>query len=291
MNESIGQPVWQILGRRIEFGARALVMGVVNVTPDSFSDGGQFLDPERAVDHALRLVEDGADLLDLGAESTRPGALPVDEAEELARLIPVVTQVASRVAVPISVDTMKASVARAALAAGASIVNDVTALRGDPEMAAVVAQTGAGVVLMHMQGTPRTMQADPSYKDVVREVGEFFDARLAVAEQAGIAKTQIALDPGIGFGKLQEHNVALLTHLPALTARRCPVLVGVSRKAFLGKILDRPVGERLWGTAAAVALAAARGAAIVRVHDVKAMLDVVKVVAALSAARNEGTYA
>ncbi|MGA6829030.1 dihydropteroate synthase [Nitrospira sp. NS4] len=258
-------------------------MGIVNVTPDSFSDGGRFLDPEKALGHGMDLVAQGADILDVGAESTRPGASPVDADEELRRLIPLITSLAKRVPIPISVDTMKARVAQAAIDAGASIVNDVTALRFDPEMASVIARTGAGAVLMHMQGMPETMQQAPQYEDVVSEVCEFFAARVDAAEQAGIAKSHIVLDPGIGFGKLQDHNVQLLNRLSAFRGLNRPILVGVSRKAFLGKILDRPVEDRIWGTAAAVALAVDRGADILRVHDVAEMLDVVKVAAAMKA--------
>lgn len=276
--------LWLARGRHIHIGARPLMMGIVNVTPDSFSDGGQFLDPEKALAHALDLAEQGADLLDVGAESTRPGASPVTVEEELKRIIPLVASLAKRVAIPISVDTMKARVAQAALDAGASIVNDVTALRFDPEMASIVARMEAGLVLMHMQGMPDTMQQAPLYENVVTEVCGFFEERLIAAEQAGISKSQIVLDPGIGFGKLQEHNVELLNRLSVFSALNRPILVGVSRKAFLGKILDRPVQERMWGTAAAVALAVDRGAAILRVHDVAEMLDVVKVAAALKAA-------
>lgn len=275
--------VWLARGRHMHIGARPLIMGIVNVTPDSFSDGGQFLDPEKALAHAMDLAEQGADIVDLGAESTRPGAAPVDVEVELKRIVPLVASLAKRVAIPISVDTMKARVAQAAIDAGASIVNDVSALRFDPEMASIVARMEAGLVLMHMQGMPETMQQAPQYEDVATEVRAFFKERLIAAEQAGISKIQIALDPGIGFGKLQEHNVELLNRLSVFSALNRPILVGLSRKAFLGKILDRPVQERMWGTAAAVALAVDRGAAILRVHDVAEMLDVVKVAAALKA--------
>ncbi len=276
--------VWLARGRHIHIGARPLIMGIVNVTPDSFSDGGQFLDPEKALAHAMGLAEQGADILDVGAESTRPGASPVDVEEELKRIIPLVASLAKRVTIPISVDTMKARVAQAAIDAGASIVNDVTALRFDSEMASVVTRMETGVVLMHMQGMPETMQQAPQYEDVVTEVCTFFEERLIAAEQAGISKSQIVLDPGIGFGKLQEHNVELLNRLSVFNVLNRPILVGLSRKAFLGKILDRPVQERMWGTAAAVALAVDRGASILRVHDVAEMLDVVKVAVALTAA-------
>jgi dihydropteroate synthase len=260
------------------------MMGIVNVTPDSFSDGGRYVTVHQAVERAVALVEQGADILDLGAESTRPGATPVGEQEELDRLLPVLLEVVKRTAVPISVDTMKSRVAREALDAGASIINDVTAMRFDPGMAAVVAQYGAGVVMMHMQGMPMTMQEYPRYDSVVEEVRIFFSERIAAAERAGIAKSQIMLDPGFGFGKLLLHNLELLNHLSSFDQLGCPVLAGLSRKAFLGKILDRPVQDREWGTAAAVALAVDRGASIIRVHDVVGMKDVVMVAAAVHAA-------
>ncbi len=268
--------------RLIEFPGRPLLMGVVNVTPDSFFDGGRYLDAEAAVAHAVQLVEEGADLLDIGAESTRPGADSVNEAEERRRAIPVVAAVARAVTVPISIDTSKASVAHAALDAGAVLVNDVTALRGDPDMADVVARTGAGIVLMHMRGTPRTMQQAPHYDDVVGEISEFFEERIRFAMAHGIVRRQIILDPGIGFGKLLMHNLMLLAQLRRFAQFDCPLLVGVSQKAFLGQIVDRSVQERQWATAAAVAMAVDRGAGILRVHDVKTMKDVVQVATAIS---------
>jgi dihydropteroate synthase len=266
-------------------------MGIVNVTADSFYDGGRYLDPARAIARALELVEQGADLIDIGAESTRPGAMPVDESEELHRLIPVIAGVAGRISVPISVDTMKAKVAERALDAGATIVNDVSALRFDPEMTGVVARSGAGIVLMHMQGTPQTMQRAPQYRDVMAEVAEFLCERMQTATTAGIAKSQIILDPGIGFGKLLVHNLTLINELRVLTALDRPVLVGVSRKAFVGTIVDRDVADREWGTAAAVAIAVDRGAGIVRVHDVGIMSDVVKMASAIRSAHQQERYA
>jgi len=262
-------------------------MGVVNVTPDSFFDGGRFFDAAAAVAHALRLVEEGADLLDIGAESTRPGADVVNEAEECRRAIPVVTAVAKAVTIPVSIDTSKAAVARAALDAGASLVNDVTALRGDSAMADLIAKTGAGIVLMHMQGTPRTMQQAPRYDDVVVEISEFFEERISFATAHGIARRQIILDPGIGFGKLLGHNLTVLAQLNQFLQFDCPLMVGVSQKAFLGKLVNRPVQERQWATAAAVAMAVDRGAGIIRVHDVRAMKDVVQVAAAVSRQTSE----
>ncbi len=272
----------QAKDRLIEFSGRPLIMGVVNVTPDSFFDGGHYLDTAAAVAHAIRLVEEGADLLDIGAESTRPGADVVTEAEECRRAIPVVTAVAKSVSVPISIDTSKATVARAALDSGAVIVNDVTALRGDSTMVNVIAGTGAGIVLMHMYGTPRTMQLDPCYDNVSAEVSEFFEERIRFAMAHGIVRRQIILDPGIGFGKLLEHNLTLLAQLCRFEQFECPLMVGVSQKAFLGQLVGRPVQERQWCTAAAVAIAVDRGAGILRVHDVRAMRDVVQVAAAIS---------
>ena len=272
----------QAKDRLIEFPARPLIMGVVNVTPDSFFDGGRYLDAESAVTHAIRLVEEGVDLLDIGAESTRPGANVVSEAEECRRAIPVVSAIARAVSIPISIDTSKAAVAREALDAGAVLVNDVTALRGDPAMVDVVARAGAGIVLMHMQGTPRTMQQAPHYDDVVGEISDFFEERIRFAMAHGIVRRQIILDPGIGFGKLLVHNLTLLAQLRRFMQFECPLLVGVSQKAFLGQLVNRPVQERQWATAAAVAMAVDRGAGILRVHDVRGMKDVMLVTSAIS---------
>ena len=269
-----------VRGRHVELD-RPLLMGIVNVTPDSFFDGGRFGDPQLAVAHALRLVEEGADLLDIGAESTRPGALPVDEREERRRLIPVVTAIAKAVAVPISVDTSKAEVARAAMEAGAVIVNDVTALRADAAMADVVAKTGAGLVLMHMQGTPETMQQAPHYNDVVEEVMQFLAERAAFAMDHGVARDRIVLDPGIGFGKTLSHNLDILANLQSIVQLGFPLLVGPSRKGFIGQLTQQSVEARGWGTAGVVALAVEQGANILRVHDVGPMKDVVRVAAAI----------
>jgi len=261
---------------------RPLLMGIVNVTPDSFFDGGRFCDPHRAVAHALRLVEEGADLLDIGAESTRPGALPVDVQEERRRLVPVVAAVAKAVSVPISVDTSKSEVARAAIDAGAIMVNDVTALRGDSTMVDVVAQAGTGLVLMHMQGTPDTMQHAPRYDDVVGEVAQFLAERIRFAIDHGVAKDRIVVDPGIGFGKTLGHNLDLLANLRVFTELGYPLLVGPSRKGFIGQLTDQSVEARGWGTAGVVALAVEQGANILRVHDVGPMKDVAKVAVAIA---------
>jgi dihydropteroate synthase len=267
---------------------RPFLMGVVNVTPDSFFDGGRYDDPQRAVEHALRLVEEGADLLDIGAESTRPGAVPVDEREECHRLIPVVAAVAKAVSVPISVDTSKAEVARAAIDAGAVMVNDVTALRGDGAMVEVVAEAEVGLVLMHMQGTPETMQKAPRYDDVVGEVAQFLTERARWAIAHGVARDRIVLDPGIGFGKTLQHNLDLLANLHAFVHLEFPVLVGPSRKGFIGQLTDQAVEARAWGTAAAVALAVEQGANILRVHDIGPMKDVVRVAVAIAQRMSAG---
>ena len=254
-------------------------MGVVNVTPDSFSDGGRFFDPQAAVEQGRRLVDEGAQMLDIGGESTRPGADAVPVEEELRRVLPVVEGLAGSGAT-ISIDTSKAAVAAAALDAGASYVNDVTAFRGDPELAGLVAARGVECCLMHMLGTPRTMQDDPRYEDVVSEVKAFLEQRLAFAVAAGVAEERIMLDPGIGFGKTLEHNLELLARLDEIVALGRPVLIGVSRKAFLGRITGREPAGRAVATAAANVLAHERGASVFRVHDVPETLDALAVAAA-----------
>ncbi len=257
------------------------VMGVVNVTPDSFSDGGQWLDPAAAIAHGRELAAEGAAILDVGGESTRPGAEPVGEAEELRRVIPVIERLAAAGGAAISIDTTKAAVARAALAAGASYVNDVTALRADPALAAVVAEAGCDCCLMHMQGSPRTMQEHPHYDDVVGEVVAFLEERVAFALAAGIAAERIQVDPGIGFGKTLEHNLELLRRLNEIAALGHPVVVGVSRKSFLGRITGREVAsERVAATVAANVLAYERGASVFRVHDVAPTVDGLRVASA-----------
>lgn len=253
-------------------------MGILNVTTDSFSDGGRFIAFDDAVVQGERMLAEGADILDVGGESTRPGAAPVSVEEEIHRVIPVVRELARRTDRLVSVDTSKAAVAEEALRAGAHIVNDVTAMTGDPAMAGVVAKHGAGVVLMHMQGTPRTMQQDPRYDDVVEDVARYLDARLAAAVGAGIGADAIVLDPGIGFGKTVEHNLKLLAGLGRLSAAGRPVLVGLSRKSFLGRITGREVGDRLAASVAGAAYAALRGARIVRVHDVKETCEALQLV-------------
>ena len=268
---------------------RTLIMGVLNVTPDSFSDGGKFLGADRAVEHAQEMARAGADIIDVGGESTRPGAAPVSAEEEMLRVLPVIERLRD---VVVSVDTTKAVVAEQALAAGARIVNDISALRFDSRMVEVVRDAGAGVVLMHMQGTPQTMQENPHYDDVIAEVRSFLAERVAFAESHGLKKSQIAVDPGIGFGKTVAHNLQMLARLGEFGLLGCPLLVGTSRKSFIGKLLgQREAGRRpgmdgrLWGTAATVAWAVAQGARIVRVHDVAEMTDVVRMVEAVKQAR------
>jgi dihydropteroate synthase len=258
-----------------------VIMGVVNVTPDSFSDGGLFLDADAAVEHGLRLAEEGAAILDIGGESTRPGAKPVSEDDELRRVLPVIERLARDGDPRISIDTTKLAVARAALEAGATLVNDVSAFRVDPGMAALVAERGAGCCLMHMLGEPRTMQQDPRYDDVVSEVKAFLEERLAFAVSEGIDEEHVWLDPGIGFGKTVEHNLELLRRLAEIVAIGRPVVVGTSRKSFLGKLAGgRDESGRLPGTIATNVLALERGASVFRVHDVAQNADALRVAAA-----------
>ncbi|GIX08010.1 MAG: dihydropteroate synthase [Candidatus Poribacteria bacterium] len=255
-------------------------MGVLNVTPDSFSDGGLHLDPERAVEHALEMIAQGADLVDVGGESTRPGAEPVSAKEELRRVLPVLEPLVAA-GVPISVDTYKPEVAQECLELGVHMINDITGLR-NPKMAEVIAQYQAAVCIMHMQGTPQTMQRNPQYVDVVREVGAFLREQAAFAERTGVDREAIVVDPGIGFGKTLEHNLALLRHLRTFTEFGYPVLVGPSRKSFIGRILGNvPPDQRLEGTAASVAVAIAHGANLIRVHDVAFMAKVARVADAI----------
>ena len=270
---------WRCGDRVFDLSGRALVMGILNVTPDSFSDGGRYAATDAAIAHARRMLEDGADILDVGGESTRPGALPVAADEELRRVIPVIEAVRRETDAVISVDTSKAAVAEEALRRGARIINDVTALTGDPGMAGVARRHGAGVVLMHMLGEPRTMQANPRYDDVVGDVAGYLGRRLGELEADGLERETMAVDPGIGFGKTVEHNVSLLAHLDRLCAMGRPVVVGASRKSFLGKLTGREIGDRLPGSLGAAAYAILRGASVIRVHDVKESCDVARLMA------------
>lgn len=269
--------------RELPVGGRTLLMGIVNVTPDSFSDGGQFHDPDAAIEHGRRLAGEGADILDIGGESTRPGAQAVDAEAECQRVLPVIEALAGEVEVPISIDTSKAPVARRAIAAGATMINDVTALRGDPEIAGVAAEAGLPLVLMHMKGTPRTMQADPRYDDLMGEIIATLRRSMAIAVEAGVPEDQLVVDPGIGFGKTVEHNLEILRRLPQLRSLGCPILVGTSRKSFIGHVTGAEVTDRLFGTAATVAFGIVRGARIVRVHDLAAMRQVTQMTDALLA--------
>jgi dihydropteroate synthase len=266
---------WQLRNRVIEFGRRPLVMGIVNVTPDSFSDGGNFLDTDAAVGHALKLVAEGADILDIGGESTRPSAEPVPLDEELRRVLPVVTELVRRTHVTISVDTLKPEVARQCLEAGAAIINDVGGFR-EPAMIRVATEHRAGVIVMHMQGTPQTMQNDPRYTDVIREVGKFFEDRLRALGESGIPPEAVCLDSGIGFGKTLDHNLELLANLGAFARFGRPVCLGVSRKGFIGQLTGRARSERMPGSLAVACFAAARAAShVLRVHDVAPTRDAV----------------
>jgi dihydropteroate synthase len=280
----VGRLIWRAGSHEIDCSERTLVMGVLNVTPDSFSDGGRFLDHEAAVSHGLEMARDGADIIDVGGESTRPGSEPVTPDEEQARVLPVVKRLAAETDVPISIDTRRAQVARAAMDAGAAIVNDVSA-GGDPEMFGSVRDGGAGLVLMHMHGEPRTMQDEPLDRDVVRLVREELASRVDAAESEGISRDHLAVDPGLGFGKTAEGSLRLMKHVDEFLDMGLPVMVGPSRKSFIGKALgDAPVDRRLEGTAGAVAYLAFRGAHVVRVHDVGEMVRVVRVVDAIARA-------
>jgi dihydropteroate synthase len=272
---------WRFGNHDLDLTHRGLIMGIVNVTPDSFSDGGRFNDHGRAVEHALALIAEGADILDIGGESTRPGAEPVEEAEELRRVLPVIRAVRSQTKALISIDTMKAAVARAALDAGADIINDVTGLRGDAAMLRAAAESNAGLVVMHMTGTPQTMQANPHYDDVVTEVRCYFENRLRLLENEGIAPERVVLDPGFGFGKTLEHNLALMRELPLLATLR-PLLIGVSRKSMIAKVLHSDaMDDRYWPTIALTAYAREHGARIVRVHDVKPNREALRMMEAI----------
>jgi len=272
----------RLASRTLELGERTLVMGVLNVTPDSFSDGGLFLRPGEAIERALELERAGADILDIGGESTRPGAASIMAEEELGRVLPVLMGLRGRLKIPISLDTQKSAVAEAAVAAGVEMLNDVSALRSDAALAEVARRHRLPMILMHMRGTPRTMQKRPFARNVLRDVTSGLRAALARARRSGLEKTQIVLDPGIGFGKSFAQNYQLLAYLPKLAALGCPLMVGTSRKAFLGATLARsgaaaPAEERIWGTAATVAASILGGAHIVRVHDVAEMVQVARV--------------
>jgi len=273
----------------LTLGKRTLVMGVLNITPDSFSDGGKFFDAKRAVQHALAMQNDGADIVDVGAESTRPGSEEITAAEELSRLLPLLERLRGTLKIPISVDTQKATVAEMALGVGAEIINDISGLRTDPELARVAAQHDAPLILMHMRGTPRTMQKGPFARDVTRDVVSGLEQSIATARKYGVARSQIVIDPGIGFGKNHAQNYELLAKLPELTKLGYPLMLGTSRKGFLGATLAKngkpaPVEERIWATAATVTASILNGAHVVRVHDVAEMKQIALVTDALLSA-------
>jgi dihydropteroate synthase len=262
---------WQLRTRMLEFSARPLVMGILNVTPDSFSDGGHFLDAERAIERGLAMAEDGADIIDIGGESTRPYAQPVPEEEELRRVEHVVRELSRQIAVPISIDTTKALVAERSLAAGAEIINDISGLEADPRMLEVALSSGAGICAMHMRGTPQTMQDDPRYEDVVAEIHEYLRQRRDTLEAAGIARERICLDPGIGFGKTHAHNLELLRNVGQFHSLGCPLLVGHSRKGFIAHVIQDREADRLPGTIGVACALALAGVQVIRVHDVAAV--------------------
>ena len=269
--------IWEGRDKRLELGKHTRVMGVVNITPDSFSDGGQFLEREKAVEQCLRLVESGAHMLDLGGESSRPGAGAVLEEVELERIMPVLQEVRQKVSVPISIDTYKAEVARQVLSEGADAINDISAFRFDAKMPAVVKEWDAGIILMHMRGTPKEMQQLPPSLNILQDIRSDLQVAISKAFQHGVERERIMIDPGIGFGKTVEDNCQILNQLSFLEPLQLPILVGSSRKNFLGRILNRPEGQRSWGSAASVAAAIMRGAHVVRVHDVEEMEQVARV--------------
>ncbi len=270
----------------LDFSKKTHIMGVLNITPDSFSDGGMHFDKSRAIDRALRMIDEGADILDIGGESTRPGSEPVSLAEELRRILPVIEALSKNISIPISIDTYKSDVAARALEAGASIVNDISGMRFDPEMPKVISKFKVPVVIMHIKGTPKNMQINPTYKALIPEIMAYFRTSIRLAAQFGIPDNMIILDPGIGFGKTFAHNLEIINNLQQFSVFENPILIGPSRKAFLGSILgDLPVQERLEGTAASVAISIIKGAHIVRVHDVKEMTRVAKVADAIKQQR------
>ncbi len=271
-------------GHRLDLGSRTHIMGILNVTPDSFSDGGQFLDIRQATERARQMVEEGADIIDIGGESTRPGSLEITADEELARIMPVLEKIVPGLGVPVSVDTCKGTVARAALEAGAHLINDTSGLTHDPEMASVACRYGAPLVLMHMKGRPRDMQDNPVYHDLISEIYASLGKSVDTARQAGIGKEHLIIDPGIGFGKTAQHNLEILRRLPEFASLGYPMLLGVSRKYFIGKTLDLPVADRLEGSLAAAAVAILHGAHILRVHDVQASVRVARMVDAIDRA-------
>ncbi len=280
-----GKITWP--GGQLDFSGRTLVMGIINVTPDSFSDGGLYLDPGQAIEHGLKLAQQGADILDVGGQSTRPGADPLEPNEQIRRVVPVIRKLAVQTHVPVSIDTDSQAVARAALEAGAAIINDITALQGDPAMTPLAADAQVPVILMHMQGTPKTMLQAPHYQDVTAQVKQFLVQAANQAAQAGIEPQRIIIDPGIGFGKRREDNLTLLARIAQLLETGYAVMVGPSKKRFIGQVLDRPIEQRLGGTLGAVGYLASAGVQMVRVHDVKQTFDVVRIIQAIRQSRSD----
>jgi dihydropteroate synthase len=271
----------------MDLSTRTHIMGVLNVTPDSFSDGGNFFKWDNALRQGMKMVGEGADIIDVGGESTRPGSDPLTLKEELSRVIPVIESLSQKTDVPVSIDTYKAEVARRALDAGAQMINDISALRFDPEMKNIAREYEVPIVLMHIKGTPKDMQQNPYYEDVIAEISRYLEESINIAQKAGIEKNKIIIDPGIGFGKRLEDNLNILKNLKKFSILECPVLIGCSRKSFIGRILDLPVEERLEGSLAALAVAVVNGANIVRVHDVKESRRVVKLVDAIMGAKQK----
>ena len=265
----------------LELGGTTKVMGILNVTRDSFSQDGIYKDPERAVEQGLRMAEEGAEIIDVGGESTRPGACSISVKEEKTRVLPVLSKLVKKINIPISIDTTKSEVAYAALAEGASIVNDVSGLRFDSQMAPVISRSKAGCVIMHIKGTPRTMQKNPFYTFLIEEIIASLKRSISIASSAGIESKRIMVDPGIGFGKTTEHNLQIINRLKELTSLDLPILLGVSRKSFIGNVLEQPVDKRIWGTQAAVAVSIFNGVHVVRVHDVKEISQTIKMVDAI----------
>jgi dihydropteroate synthase len=275
---------WKIGKRSIILGRKTAIMAILNVTPDSFSDGGKYLDPNKAVERALEMESLGADIIDIGGESTKPGASPVQLEEELRRVMPVIERLVSRIQVPMSIDTTKYEVAKAALDAGVEIINDVTGLRVEPRLADLAKETGAGLILMNMRGEPRTMQQIPPSSDILADVADDLKRAIEGAEKRGVPRDQLVLDPGIGFGKTAEQNCEIINHLDHFAQFDFPLMIGPSRKSFIGKLLNKEPVDRLWGTAGSVAASILRGAHIVRVHDVREMADVARIADLIQAA-------
>jgi dihydropteroate synthase len=275
--------VLKLCSREYHWEKTPIIMGILNVTPDSFSDGGLWSDPERALDHAVEMARQGADVIDIGGESSRPGAASVDDREEMSRVVPVIKKLAARVSVPISIDTRKAVVAESAVEAGASIINDISSLSHDTHMLDVAGRTGAGIILMHMRGTPQTMQEDTSYQDIIREIYEYLETRISHCLDGGIDRRSILVDPGIGFGKDSDGNLRIIHHISEFKSLGVPVVLGHSRKSFIGSVLDVPIGERQKGTDAASAWAIIQGVDVLRVHDVSSARQVKDMILAIEA--------